>query len=70
MRESTKQRGLALAAGSTLYGKPMEDMTREELLATAALGWNAYKEQLQIRLDQHNRKAIPPCDMREEAGYE
>jgi hypothetical protein len=31
--------GVQLAKGARLYGKPLMDMTRDELLATAAEGW-------------------------------
>jgi len=40
------KKGLVIAEGSTIYGELMEDLTREELLAVAALGWKAYKDSL------------------------
>ncbi len=35
--------GLNLAKGSSFYGESLEDMTREELIAVAALGWSAHR---------------------------
>ena len=49
MREHIKERGLELAKGAQLYGQALEEMTRDELLAAAALGWNQYRELLQER---------------------
>lgn len=33
--------GLALARGASLFGKRLEDMERDELIAAAAMGWDA-----------------------------
>lgn len=35
--------GLALAQGSYLFGVPLTSLTRDELLAAAAHGWNSEK---------------------------
>lgn len=40
------KKGLIIAKDSTIYGELMESLTREELLAVAALGWKAYKDSL------------------------
>lgn len=37
--------GLKLAHGLLLFGKPLDEMTREELIAAAAQGWNAERKQ-------------------------
>ena len=36
--------GLTLVKGASLYGVRFEDMTREELLAAAAHGWNEQRK--------------------------
>ena len=60
LNQSVIDRGTALAKGATCYGVPLEDMTREELLAVAALGWKAYTDQLQssIASSRFQREAI------------
>lgn len=42
--EETLERGLKLAEGSTIYGIEFKDLTRDQLIALAALGWSLYKE--------------------------
>ena len=42
MNEMLK-RGAELARGCSFMGKPLESYTREELVAIAALGWDAEK---------------------------
>lgn len=37
------ERGTKLSEGMTVYGKLLTDMTKEELIAVAALGWDAEK---------------------------
>lgn len=39
-------RGLALAETMTLYGERLSDLSRDELLAAAVLGWDAYNRHL------------------------
>lgn len=43
--EEFVKRGLELAAGALLFSKPFDEMTRDELIASAAQGWNAEREQ-------------------------
>jgi len=38
--------GLELADGATLFGIPLEKLSREELIAAVAKGWKAYEDQL------------------------
>lgn len=38
------EKGLALAKGAVIFGVPIEELGQEELLAVAALGWNAERE--------------------------
>jgi len=40
------ERGLKLARGANFMGERIEDLTREELMAIAALGWQAYSNQI------------------------
>jgi hypothetical protein len=39
------KRGLDLAKGSTVFGKSFFDLSREELIAIAAIGWYEYNKQ-------------------------
>lgn len=39
------EHGLKLAKGAMLFGKEFNDMTRDELIAAAAQGWLAEREQ-------------------------
>ena len=39
--------GLALSEGALFMGRPINELTREELIAVAAKGWKAYSDQLQ-----------------------
>lgn len=43
--EEFVKRGLEMARGSLLFGKPFADMTRDELIAAAAQGWSAERYQ-------------------------
>ncbi len=45
------KRGLACAMSSTLCGRRFEDMSREELLAAAAMGWRKYTELLADKIN-------------------
>lgn len=38
--------GLELAKGSIIYGEPIESLSKEELVAVAALGWKAFNDTL------------------------
>lgn len=60
LNKSLIDRGTALAKGATCYGVQLEDMTREELLAVAALGWKSYTDHLQqsISASRFQRDAI------------
>lgn len=40
-------RGLELAETANLFGVPLVDLSRDELLAAAAQGWAAYNKNLQ-----------------------
>lgn len=42
--QSFVRRGLELAEGSSLFGKPFVEMTRDELIAAAAQGWSAERK--------------------------
>ena len=44
--------GLALARGARFMGLPLEDFTRDELLAVAALGWNANRAEVKRHGDE------------------
>lgn len=39
--ESFVKEGLSIAHEMTLFGRPFEELTREELIAAAAQGWAA-----------------------------
>lgn len=39
------RKGLALAKGATIYGVEMNKMSHNELVAVAALGWNAFSRE-------------------------
>lgn len=43
--------GLRLAKGGSLYGVPFEDLSRDELIAAAAMGWKAHNDQLRQSID-------------------
>jgi hypothetical protein len=42
--------GLELAKGASLFGIPMEELTRDELLAATAKGWKAYGDALESNI--------------------
>jgi len=44
--ESTRDRWLELADGTIVYGQPMAEMTRDELLILAVIGWVRAAEQI------------------------
>jgi len=39
------KRGLDLAKGSTVFGKSFFDLSRDDLIAIAAIGWYEYNKQ-------------------------
>lgn len=39
--------GAEMAEGCAIFGVLLQDMTREELLAVAAQGWNAYTKSME-----------------------
>lgn len=47
-------RGLKLAKESLLFGQPIESLTRDELVAAAALGFHSYHKLL-----LEGRKSVP-----------
>jgi hypothetical protein len=50
--ENALKMGTELAeSGALIYGQKLTDLTREELIAVAALGWNAYSKQLEQTMD-------------------
>jgi hypothetical protein len=44
--ESVVAEGLAPAETTLVYGCPLMEMTRDELLAAAALGWKSYSDHI------------------------
>jgi len=44
--EQTIKQGVALAEGATVYGVEFTDMSRDELIAIAAIGWDAYTREM------------------------
>ena len=42
LHDSVREEGLEAAKGARFMGEPLEGYSREDLLAIAALGWNAY----------------------------
>lgn len=44
--EDFVKEGLEVAAGTLLFGVPIEELSKEEFLAAAANGWKAYNDQL------------------------
>lgn len=42
---------MQLAKDATLYGVVFEDMSRDELIAAAAMGWKAYSDGLKKSID-------------------
>ena len=57
------EKGLALAQGATLYGVAFEDMTREELIAAAAQGWNEERKQREAYAETAKARAHLFVDM-------
>jgi len=41
------QEGLKIAKGAVIFGVRLDDLSRDELLASAAHGWEAYRRQLE-----------------------
>lgn len=54
LNKSIIDRGTKLAEGALCYGVHLQEMTREELIAIAAIGWKAYTE----KLDEPMRKPL------------
>jgi len=46
------QEGLKIAKGAVMFGVRLDELSRDELLASAAHGWEAYRRQL----EQGNRQ--------------
>lgn len=46
--------GMALAKGSSLFGVSFDDMTRDELIASAAMGWKK-NEQTAVELRERTK---------------
>ena len=44
------EKHLAEAKGATIYGVPLESLTRDELLACAVAGWQAHKDEIERQL--------------------
>lgn len=45
---------LAKAEGTSLYGIPIEEMSREELIACVFAGWDAYRQVLEQKTKEIN----------------
>lgn len=48
--------GLRAAEGATICGVRLSDLTRDELISVAALGWKLYNEQLGISIETRSRQ--------------
>ncbi|WP_236175352.1 hypothetical protein [Pseudomonas pseudonitroreducens] len=46
--EHILKRGLAMASGSTVFGVPLEELSKDELMAVAALGWSNYNREIRL----------------------
>jgi hypothetical protein len=55
--QSFVKRGLQLAEGALLFGKSFSDMTRDELIAAAAQGWNAERQQREKQYAESKERA-------------
>ena len=55
--EGFVRKGLELAEGALLFGKPFADMTRDELIAAASQGWNAEREQRERHAAESKERA-------------
>jgi hypothetical protein len=48
------EEGLALAARATIFGVPFADLSRDEAVAAAALGWMAERKSCEQAREQMN----------------
>lgn len=49
--EEALKRGLELAKGALIFGVPFTELTHEELIAVAALGWKAEARAVENHLE-------------------
>lgn len=57
--DSFLSKGLALADGAIIFGVPLKELSRQDLIAVAAQGWKAYTDKLNEQgLSQMNLRGL------------